>query len=279
MLSKRVATSSSSSSSSTHKRAKTTAAIKIVYHAGMGGYLPGESPKGYKEGSKVGERKHLINPRLNFEAALVSLVAPAGSEFVGPVVKPDGGGLLGLTDATRSSPNGVQAALTFLDNNVEASDQVIICTSGPGAENMIDAIAGRVRDFKTRCARDLPHKDTIQAIKPGLLATIRGYVFITPITVTKKNPEQVPNESRIAPLLSLEEGTKVLIVTGDKDTENLRGLRICIDRMQCKATTQLHVVASSRHNPFDSTPVRRIAEKNTETQEVLHEFLKQCCDV
>jgi hypothetical protein len=246
----------------------------------MGGYLPGESPKGYKEGSKVRERKHLINPRLNFEAALVSLEAPAGSEFVGPVVKPDGGGLLGLTDATRSSPNGVRAALTFLDNNDVLSDQVIICTSGPGAENMIDAIGGRVRDFKTRCAHDLPHKDTIQAIKPGLLATIRGYVFITPITVTKKNPE-VPNESRIAPLLSLEEGTKVLIVTGDKDTENLSGLRICIDRMQCKATTQLHIVASSRHNPFDSTPVRRIAEKNTctATQKVVNEFLKQCCDV
>ena len=141
--------------------------------------LPGESPKGYKEGSKVGERKHLINPRLNFEAALVSLEAPAGSEFVGPVVKPDGGGLLGLTDATRSSPNGGRAALTFLDNNIVLSDQVIICTSGPGAENMIDAIGGRVRDFKTRCAHDLPHKDTIQAIKPGLLATIR-VMFLSP---------------------------------------------------------------------------------------------------
>ena len=266
---------SSSSSIPPHKRAKTTTtAIKIVYHAGMGGFLPGESPKGYKDGSKTGKRKHLINPRFNFETVLRLMAAPAGSAFVGAVSKPNGDTLV-MTDATRSSPNGVNAALTYLDNNINVGEQVIICTSGPGAENMIDAIGGRVRDFTTRNPRDLTPTDATQR---GVLATIRGYVLITPITVTKKNSKEVPNESRIAPLLCLEEGTKVLILTGSKDTENLRGLRSCIDRMQCKATTQLYEVPGAGHNPFDSTPVSQIAKQNATTQAVLSKFLKECCD-
>ena len=257
-----------------------TSPIKVLFHAGMGGYLAGEPPNGYKEGSSTGQRKHLISPRLNFEAVLN--VIP-GAHFIGPVTKSNGGRLT-LSDATRCSPNGVLASLTFLRANVEANDQVIICTSGPGCENALESFRGHRQDFKTRESfpLDVPSPSAeayLNATKGGCIGAIKGYIFLTPITVTKKAPDEIPNEKRIAPLLELPEGTNVLVVTGDKDAKNLQGIRLVIDRMQCKATTRLHICLGSRHNPFDSIPVKKIEEKNVETQQVVDNFIRDCCGV
>jgi hypothetical protein len=284
----------------------------------MGGYFAGESPKGYAATEKkptatgftpTGDRRDLINPRVNHLAVL-----PNESSFVGPVTMPKvcksncdvcdcDAPLLRMSDATRGRPIGVGSFLTYLCMNTDADDvneRVVIVAAGPGGENVLSAIAGRVQDMKTRKSRPLgsggsggsggggggggasttkKQKDELAAAAAAYAAAapsidkIAGYVFLTPITYTK---ERVPNLDRMAPFLAIPVGTPVLILTGDKDTKNEKGLAVLMERMPCSATTTLHKVKGANHNPFDSTPVKDIAMKNKVTQDVLRKFLAEC---
>ena len=323
MASKRKAEASSSSSSSAHpassasdakdKRPKLGSSgggvggaaggeapitIKMIGHAGMGGFFAGESPNGYAATEKkptvsgltaTGDRAHLINPRLNCEAVL-----PDESSFAGPVTMPKVATLLKMSDATRGRAIGVGSFLTYLRLNTDANDvneRVVIVAAGPGGENVLSAVAGLVQDMKTRKSRPLgggggggasttkKQKDELAAAAAAYAAAapsidkIAGYVFLTPITYTKG---RIPNEDRMAPFLAIPVGTPVLILTGDKDTNNECGLKVLKKDMPCRATTTMHIVKGATHNPFDSTPVKDIAMKNRVTQDVLRKFLAEC---
>ena len=334
MASKRKAEASSSSSSSAHpassasdakdKRPKLGSSgggvggaaggeapitIKMIGHAGMGGFFAGESPKGYKATEKkptvsgltpTGDRAHLINPRRNCKAVL-----PEESSFAGPVTMPKickfncdvcncDATLLKMSDATRGRAIGVGSFLTYLRLNTDANDvneRVVIVAAGPGGENVLSAVAGLVQDMKTRKSRPLgsggsggasttkKQKDELAAAAAAYAAAapsidkIAGYVFLTPITYTKG---RIPNEDRMAPFLAIPVGTPVLILTGDKDKNNECGLKVLKKDMPCRATTTMHIVKGATHNPFDSTPVKDIAMKNRVTQDVLRKFLAEC---
>ena len=348
MASKRKAEASSSSSSSAHpassasdakdKRPKLGSSgggvggaaggeapitIKMIGHAGMGGFFAGESPNGYAATEKkatvsgltaTGDRAHLINPRRNCKAVLLGGDGDDGegddgdadeSSFAGPVTMPKvckfncdvcncDATLLKMSDATRGRAIGVGSFLTYLRLNTDANDvneRVVIVAAGPGGENVLSAVAGLVQDMKTRKSRPLgsggsggasttkKQKDELAAAAAAYAAAapsidkIAGYVFLTPITYTKG---RIPNEDRMAPFLAIPVGTPVLILTGDKDTNNELGLEVLKKDMPCRATTTMHIVKGATHNPFDSTPVKDIAMKNRVTQDVLRKFLAEC---
>ena len=104
----------------------------------MGGFLAGEKYGvgfDYPEGSAVGKIKDEINPRLSL------LSACPGSRVAGPVTTAEGGKLV-MSDSTRGKPQAGTAFNKFLTENCQEGVPTVIVSSGPGAENALEAIRG-----------------------------------------------------------------------------------------------------------------------------------------
>ena len=263
----------------------------ILMHAGMVGYLAGEAEKGYLnketgEMSATGKLKDVINPRLRLQASCPESIVK------GPCKKTDGNLLL-LSDAARASLASVTAYNTFLAANVVEGMPTILFSCCPGVENSLEALAGRYQDFKSR--ESLPYtvndgKDKKRKEKEaaaaayiaaeGARASVAGHIFCTPIAsaVDKKSGED-KSTLRMAPMLALAEGTRVLIITGSKDAANLTNIKSMMSEMKCASTTQLYVVDGAQHNPFDSTKrtEAEMTKKNTVTERVINTFVDECC--
>ena len=178
---------------------------------------------------------------------------------------------------------------TFLASNHQEGVPIITFGCCAGIENSLEALAGRYQDFKTRerllytvdGGKDKKAKDkglaaAAYARAENARAAVAGHIFYTPIAWFT---DQEQSELRIAPMLALCKGTRVLVITGDKDTDMLSGIKAMISRMQCKDTTQLHVVQGAGHNPFDSTPRNAgdMARKNTKAEGAIRTFVNVCC--
>lgn len=204
------------------------------------------------------------------------------------------GNPLNVSPAGRASLKSVTAYNHFLAANVIKDTPTILFGCCAGIENSLEAIAGRYQDFKTRESLSYTvieggeSKDSRSKAKEKgaaaaafkaaehARASVAGHIFYTPIAWAG---DQVQSDLRIAPFLALPQGTRVLIITGDKDAPMLAAIRGMMSRMKCSATTQLHVVAGAGHNPFDSTPRKAgpMTVKNTAAEAVIRTFVNGCC--
>jgi len=83
--------------------------------------------------------------------------------------------------------------------------------------------------------------------------------------------------SRINDLLEIPKGTKLLFVTGSKDSDH--GEVLCntvIPQLKCKATTEIHIVQGGKHNPLDCGAKGLLAIEELIT--VVQKFMKDCID-
>ena len=215
MASKRPAGGGGSGANKRSKLDPTTSCtgVQIIIHAGVGGFLAGEPTKPYAEGSATAKRKHLISPRLNLEFSDGVTTA-----IDGPITKiPEKGGKGGrlrMSNATRSSPNGVGAVLAYL-KATHRGGELILCASAPGCENIIDAVHGRWQEFKTRASSSLlspPPASAKKKLKEAVaaaarlyeeaapvLAAIKGYVFLFPARMSPAHNARAVRRPAVPP--------------------------------------------------------------------------------
>ena len=84
--------------------------------------------------------------------------------------------------------------------------------------------------------------------------------------------------SRIDDLLEIPKGTKLLFVTGSKDSDHGEVLRnTVIPQLKCQATTEIHIVQGGKHNPLDCGGAKgKVAIEELIT--VVQKFMKDCID-
>jgi len=85
--------------------------------------------------------------------------------------------------------------------------------------------------------------------------------------------------SRIDDLLEIPKGTKLLFVTGSKDSDHGEVLRnTVIPQLKCQATTEIHIVPSGKHNPLDLDCGAKGKVAIEELITVVQKFMKDCID-